>query len=333
MIADLAVVAGALLLTAALGWFFFGPKKARSAELVGDVQEVRITVKGGYSPDLVRVRQGVPLRIVFDRQESGECTSRVVFPDFSLNQSLPAYAQTQVSLLPGVRHGFLVVVAVGLDDQPAVDHVHPTCEPELAGAGDVSPHELARYCIYALAAASSLPTEAAVQRLVAVTLAGCVRVDGPVGQAGERQPGPNLGTSTRRRRSSCCRWRLARHPRRWSRHEDPDAVPHSLIHGTRGGPRAARKNTKRRLTTRPDRMRLGTNWVPAPTTYCPPLSANRRRSPRGGRRRIATSSPTGGAASQTAYSPRVDRPGSSVAVPRCQIASRAVTDLRDQVST
>jgi P-type Cu+ transporter len=100
MIADLAVIAGAVLLTAALGWFFFGPKKARSAELVGDVQEVRITVKGGYSPDLVRVRQGVPLRIVFDRQESGECTSRVVFPDFSLNQSLPAYAQTQVSLLP-----------------------------------------------------------------------------------------------------------------------------------------------------------------------------------------------------------------------------------------
>ena len=100
MIADLAVAAGAVLLTAALGWFFFGPKKARSAEQVGDVQEIRITVKGGYSPDLVRVRQGVPLHIMFDRQESGECTSRVVFPDFGLNQSLPAYTLTQVSLLP-----------------------------------------------------------------------------------------------------------------------------------------------------------------------------------------------------------------------------------------
>jgi P-type Cu+ transporter len=100
VIADLAVVACAVLVTGALGWFFFGPKKARSAELVGDVQHVRITVKGGYSPDLVRVRQGVPLQIVFDRQESGECTSRVVFPDFSLNQSLPANAQTRVSLLP-----------------------------------------------------------------------------------------------------------------------------------------------------------------------------------------------------------------------------------------
>ena len=44
--ADLAVAAAGLLLTAVLGWFFFGPKKSRSAELVGDVQEVRITVKG-----------------------------------------------------------------------------------------------------------------------------------------------------------------------------------------------------------------------------------------------------------------------------------------------
>jgi AcrR family transcriptional regulator len=37
---------------------------------------------------------------------------------------------------------------------------------------DVAPEELASYCLYALAAASSLPSEAGVHRLVAVTLAG-----------------------------------------------------------------------------------------------------------------------------------------------------------------
>ena len=98
--ADIAVVTGGLVLTGLLGWFFFGPKKAHSAMQVGNVQEVTVTVKGGYSPDLVRVRQGVPLRIVFDRQESGECTSRVVFPDFALNSSLSAYGKTTVELLP-----------------------------------------------------------------------------------------------------------------------------------------------------------------------------------------------------------------------------------------
>ncbi|TMD22290.1 MAG: heavy metal translocating P-type ATPase [Chloroflexi bacterium] len=97
---DVAVVLAGLAVTGLLGWFFFGPKKARSADLVGNVREVKVTVKGGYSPDLIRVRQGVPLRIVFDRQESGECTSRVVFPDFALNRALPAYAQTAVELRP-----------------------------------------------------------------------------------------------------------------------------------------------------------------------------------------------------------------------------------------
>jgi AcrR family transcriptional regulator len=37
---------------------------------------------------------------------------------------------------------------------------------------DVAPNELASYCLHALAATSSLPSKAAVRRLVAVTLAG-----------------------------------------------------------------------------------------------------------------------------------------------------------------
>jgi AcrR family transcriptional regulator len=47
---------------------------------------------------------------------------------------------------------------------------------EAAEAGDVrddvAPDELASYCLHALAAASSLPSKAAVRRLVTVTLAG-----------------------------------------------------------------------------------------------------------------------------------------------------------------
>jgi AcrR family transcriptional regulator len=38
--------------------------------------------------------------------------------------------------------------------------------------GDVAPDELVSYCLHALAAARSLPSKAAVRRLVAVTLAG-----------------------------------------------------------------------------------------------------------------------------------------------------------------
>lgn len=60
---------------------------------------MEIAVKGGYSPNLIRVRR-VPLRLVFDRQEGGECTSRVVFPDFSVSKSLPAFSRTTVQFTP-----------------------------------------------------------------------------------------------------------------------------------------------------------------------------------------------------------------------------------------
>jgi Cu+-exporting ATPase len=99
-LAEVLVTMGGVLVSAALGWFFFGPKESGRAQLRGGVQEVEITVRGGYWPSVVRVRQGVPLRLVFDRQEGGECTSEVVFPDFRLRRTLPAFARTTVELLP-----------------------------------------------------------------------------------------------------------------------------------------------------------------------------------------------------------------------------------------
>src|SRR2546429_298663 len=61
--------------------------------------------------------------MVFDRQESGECTSRVVFPEVRVSAALPAYERTTVRLTPreagsfgfacGVNmiHGRLIVEA------------------------------------------------------------------------------------------------------------------------------------------------------------------------------------------------------------------------------
>ena len=57
-VADMAVLAAAVLSIGGSGWFFFGPRKASTAQLAGGVQRVTVRVAGGYSPDLVRVRQG-----------------------------------------------------------------------------------------------------------------------------------------------------------------------------------------------------------------------------------------------------------------------------------
>ncbi|UZJ25990.1 heavy metal translocating P-type ATPase [Rhodococcus antarcticus] len=97
---EVLVVVGAVVLTGLLGWYFFGPKKSRHAELGDGVQSITVTVKGGYSPDVIQVALGVPVRLLFDRQESGDCSSRVVLPDFRINQALPAFATTAVEFLP-----------------------------------------------------------------------------------------------------------------------------------------------------------------------------------------------------------------------------------------
>ena len=94
------VVVSALVLTVLLVWYFFGPKKSRQAQLEDGVQVVRVSVKGGYTPDLVQVQAEVPVRMLFDRQEAGECSSRVVMPDFRVNTLLPAYATTAVEFVP-----------------------------------------------------------------------------------------------------------------------------------------------------------------------------------------------------------------------------------------
>jgi len=136
IVQDLVVVVGAIVLSGALGWFFFGPRRARAAELVGDVQQVTVTVRGGYSPDLVRVRQGVPLRIVFDRQESGECSSRVVLSDFAVNRPLPAFAQTTVQLVPDRAGEFEFACGMNM--------VHGTLVVEPTGGHEIAPVHFAQ---------------------------------------------------------------------------------------------------------------------------------------------------------------------------------------------
>ncbi|MGW3151519.1 heavy metal translocating P-type ATPase [Streptomyces sp. NPDC001177] len=97
---DVVVVVASAVLIAALGWYFFGPRSAGAARLEGGVQRVEVTVRGGYRPDLIKVRQGTPVELVFDRQEAGECTSRVVFPDLKVGAGLPAHTRTTVRLNP-----------------------------------------------------------------------------------------------------------------------------------------------------------------------------------------------------------------------------------------
>lgn len=99
---EIFVLTFGVLLVGLVIWFFFFSEGEKEAAAVGaeGVQRVRITVKGGYSPDTVVVKKGLPVEIDFYRDEVSTCTEEVIFNDFKISRHLPAFKTTTVKLTP-----------------------------------------------------------------------------------------------------------------------------------------------------------------------------------------------------------------------------------------
>jgi plastocyanin domain-containing protein len=99
-----AQIAVTLAGVAAIGWvlwyFLLARGRGVAAEAAAGVQEVRIVVKGGYTPDTVIVQAGTPVRLQFYRDETADCSERVVFEAFGVSADLPAFATTPVEFTP-----------------------------------------------------------------------------------------------------------------------------------------------------------------------------------------------------------------------------------------
>ncbi len=105
-------------------------------------REVRVRVAGGYHPDTITAPAGVPLRIVFHREESNACSEQVVFPTLGKTATLPQGQDVAIDLTApdpgthpftcamGMLHGTLTITA----NQPTpTSAVEP--DPEAAGTG------------------------------------------------------------------------------------------------------------------------------------------------------------------------------------------------------
>lgn len=99
---DWLVVAGGLAAILWVNWyFFFAQRTAVSAEVgAAGIQEVTVTVRGGYDPSTIRVKAGQPVRLIFDRQETSGCSEEVVFPDFAIRKFLPPHQRILIELTP-----------------------------------------------------------------------------------------------------------------------------------------------------------------------------------------------------------------------------------------
>ena len=95
-------IAVGLLVIAGIALFFWGPRRkgTRASAVSSGYQEAMILVKGGYTPDVIVVEHGKPVRLNFLREESAACSEMVVFGDFGKSAKLPTGETVSVELLP-----------------------------------------------------------------------------------------------------------------------------------------------------------------------------------------------------------------------------------------
>ena len=91
-----------LALVGFIVWFFWlvKTKGVKAAVTSSGYQEQMVLVKGGYTPDVIVVERGKPVRLNFVRQESTSCTEMVLIPAFNKSAKLPEGETVPVEFMP-----------------------------------------------------------------------------------------------------------------------------------------------------------------------------------------------------------------------------------------
>lgn len=96
------VTLGGLAAIALIVWFFWMVKRpgVKAGLSSSGYQEAMVLVKGGYTPDVIVVQRGKPVRLNFVRAESASCSEMVLFPDFNKSAKLPEGETVPVEFMP-----------------------------------------------------------------------------------------------------------------------------------------------------------------------------------------------------------------------------------------
>ena len=101
-VSDLLIIFGGLAVSAGIAWFFWGPRRNgfRVTLATSGYQEAMVLVKGGYTPDVIIVQHGRPVRLNFRREESAACSEMVLLSDFGKSAMLPQGETVPVEFVP-----------------------------------------------------------------------------------------------------------------------------------------------------------------------------------------------------------------------------------------
>lgn len=127
------VTLGGLALIGAELWWFLGKKATvKQAEIKQGIQELTVTVDGGYQPDYLVVQSNQPVRLNFLRKDANSCLEEVLIPDFGIDAHLPLDRVKTVEFTPqkpgeyqftcGMRMFRGILKVEGEVDRPQIEH-------------------------------------------------------------------------------------------------------------------------------------------------------------------------------------------------------------------
>jgi len=110
------VTLGGLILIFLVNWYFlFSKGKIKRAAMGNNqVQEITVKVKGGYDPDVIVVKKGIPVRLNFYRDETADCSEIIVFEEWDIRKPLPAFKTTPVEFTPQKEGEYAFGCAMGM---------------------------------------------------------------------------------------------------------------------------------------------------------------------------------------------------------------------------
>jgi plastocyanin domain-containing protein len=91
-----------LALIGLIVWYFWlwKDESVATRSVAEGVQEVDVTVKGGYQPATIVAKAGQLVRLNFTRRESTPCGEEVVLPDFGKRAHLPQDKTIPIEVTP-----------------------------------------------------------------------------------------------------------------------------------------------------------------------------------------------------------------------------------------
>ncbi len=116
MLAKVIVTVSGVLLIVFVNWYFFFSKRKEAAASFkeGELQEIKVVVKGGYDPDVINVKKGMPVRLNFYRDETDDCSDTIVFGDFKIRKPLPAFKTTAIEFTPEKEGEYVFTCGMGM---------------------------------------------------------------------------------------------------------------------------------------------------------------------------------------------------------------------------